>query len=156
MVTVSDWNRRHTHGFRSDQVADSTAKPGNQKVLIAAVLGVIVVGAVAWNASRALRTGTFDLETAKVVSLDVDKRTAEIEFIHPKTGRTMKATGTVPPDCDIAIDGKPASLADVRIGDVGSLRAVSHGKSVEARRVRIRRATSNSAPASQPASPSGL
>lgn len=131
-------------------------EPAARRISIVVALGVIVVAVVAWKTVQAMQPRAFELATATVTKLDVEKRTAEIEFVHPKSGRTMKATGSVPRDCSITIDGEPATLADIRVGDVGSLGAIGRGYSVEADWVRIRRQQATSQPAAGPSTSNGL
>ena len=53
-----------------------------------------------------------------IVRVDVGARWAALEYFDPGNGATREVTGEVPPKCTITIDGKVATLADLRIGDV--------------------------------------
>ena len=44
-------------------------------------------------------------------------RSAEMEMPDPKGGTAMSVPGTVPENCVITVNGKPATLQDVRVGD---------------------------------------
>ncbi|MFH1747115.1 MAG: hypothetical protein ABIG44_08735 [Planctomycetota bacterium] len=80
--------------------------------------------------------------TGTITALDVSSRTATLEFVHPKSGRTITLEGSVPLDCDIRIDDRPADLADLRVGEEASVGGAIHGDmSVTANWVRISRAT---------------
>lgn len=56
-------------------------------------------------------------------SLDVATRQASVEVIVPATGLTRELQGDISTDCAIEIDGKPASLGDLRVGDSVEVRA---------------------------------
>lgn len=53
----------------------------------------------------------------KIVAMDVAARTGTFEIVHPKTGETFELAGSVPVECEIIIDGKPAKLADLKVGE---------------------------------------
>jgi hypothetical protein len=62
----------------------------------------------------------------------------------------IKLPGTLAPGCQIFIDGQPAQLADLRVGDVASVRGTiypGYTTSVQADVVRVTRA----GPSTQPA-----
>ncbi len=133
-----------------------------QRGLLVALLGVVVVGYVAWRANRAAHEArTREIDGATITALDLEHRTAEIEFIHPKSGTPRRIRGTIPQDCPIYINDAlaPGGLADLHVGDTGSVRGTVHADlSMEAEWVRVTRpAASQPAVASQPGSapPSG-
>jgi hypothetical protein len=53
-----------------------------------------------------------------LVSVDVAAGKATLEYIDPANGATRDVTGEVPSSCKITIDGKAATLADLKKGDV--------------------------------------
>jgi len=56
-------------------------------------------------------------------SLDLASRRATVEVILPSTGNTRQLEGEVPVECKIEINGKPAGLEDLRVGDAVQVRA---------------------------------
>lgn len=88
----------------------------NKSMTIGGIV-VVLIGLLVWQAIRMTRPRQYTLENATITRLDLATREGEIEFVHPKSGRTIPVTGQIPPDCPITIDGKPADLADVRVGD---------------------------------------
>jgi hypothetical protein len=89
--------------------------------------------------------------SGRIVSIDAASRTASLEIVHPKTGATLQLEGHVPLDCNILIDGRPASLAELRAGERVDVEGIIHrDRTLSANRVRASRAETE--PASQPAS----
>lgn len=94
------------------QAGGSDGQPASK---LPVIIGLIVLVALAggymyWqNMTMFTRTGT-------VTFVDVDNRIAELEMADPDGG-SMTKPGTVPMDCEILIDGKPAKLEDIKIGD---------------------------------------
>lgn len=88
---------------------------------IGLVIGVVVL-ASALAGWQIVRPGgpprERTLSGAVITQLDVAARTAEIEFIHPKTGDSVRLSGRVPPACEIQVNGLPATLAELRVGDM--------------------------------------
>jgi hypothetical protein len=93
--------------------------------------------------------------SGRIRSIDTAARTASLEIVHPKTGEKLLLEGRVPLDCDIRIDDRPATLADLRPGERIEVEGIIHrDRSLSANRVRASRveATVSSQPASsQPA-----
>ncbi|HSW46813.1 MAG TPA: hypothetical protein VLM89_14730 [Phycisphaerae bacterium] len=121
------------------------------------VIGMVVVTVVAVVAVRfALRYAASTVVTVpgKIVEFDPVARTATFEFIRPKTGEVTRLSGDVPEDCEIQIDGRPAGLADVKVGDAATITArVTEGNRAWPLKVKVRRAMSpGSGPAAAPAS----
>lgn len=52
-----------------------------------------------------------------IVQLDPAARRAAIEIRHPRTGKSILIHGDVPADCDIRIDDREATLADLTLGE---------------------------------------
>ncbi len=68
-------------------------------------------------------TPVVEMGNGTIRSLDPVKRQASVEVILPATGTTRELQGDIAPDCAIEIDGKPAALADLRVGDSVQVRA---------------------------------
>lgn len=49
--------------------------------------------------------------------VDLSKRLAAAEILDPRTNFRRELLGEVPADCVITINGAPASLSDLRVGD---------------------------------------
>ncbi len=122
--------------------------PARTVVIIAVI--VVVVAIAAWQAARALRPRNLRIESARITKFDPVTRKGEIEFVHPKSGRTMTVSGSVAESCTITINGAPATIADVQVGDVATVEGVVFAtRTVEAHSVSIER----SQPEAQPAAP---
>jgi hypothetical protein len=92
--------------------------------------------------------------SGQIVSIDAASRTAALEIVHPKTGEKLQLEGQVPLDCNIVIDGRPASLADLRPGERVEVAGIIHrDRTLSANRVRVSRtgAAQSSQPSSGPA-----
>jgi hypothetical protein len=115
--------------------------------LIIVVLAIVVVVLGSVIAHRVLR-GEVRTITGTVARIDLRTRIASIELVHPKTGRRLQIDGAVPPDCDIRIDGEPARLSDLRVGEQATVEGVIHWNgSISANWVHvIRAADSDPAP----------
>jgi hypothetical protein len=59
---------------------------------------------------------------ATITFVDPSARRASIETTHPKSGAAVEVNGEVPPECTITINGQPADLADLRVGDSAVVR----------------------------------
>ena len=59
----------------------------------------------------------------RITAIDVSKSQIKAEFIHPRDGRTYPIVAQVDDTCEITIDGAPAKLSDLVVGD----RAVGKG-----------------------------
>ena len=130
-------------------------KPVTQKALILTVFGLVVAGLAIWQVRRLAQPREYDLKSATVTKLDAAKRSGEIEFVHPKSGQAMTVTAKeIPADCQISINGNPATLADVRVGDTVGVRGLIYADhTVKPQRIRVTRAeaATQSAPATAPA-----
>jgi hypothetical protein len=125
------------------------------KALIFAGIAVVVIAIVAYNVSRKLQPRVRTVPDVTLVKLDIEKRTAEVRFVHPKSSRPILLSGRVPEDCAITINDEPATLADLRVGDVATVRGMIYpDQSVEAEWVKVTRPTdtqpSTTAPAATP------
>lgn len=120
-----------------------TAKKG----LILAVIAVVAVAGVAWRVTRGARKPQVrEIAGATITKLDPATKTAEIEFLHQKTGRDIKIAGKIAPDCQILINDQPAAFGDLKVGDVATVKGVQSGYSVEAQSVRVRRGAAQTQP----------
>ncbi len=127
----------------------------NDKIRIGVgIIGVVLVLVIGSKMRSSDKPKEREIE-GTITAVNVSLRTASVEFVHPKTGQTMTISSEIPPDCDIQIDGKPAQLEDVRVGEsarvVGTMQK---DKSVTVRAVRITRTTGTvpaAAPATRPA-----
>ncbi|MCG3137507.1 MAG: 3',5'-cyclic adenosine monophosphate phosphodiesterase CpdA [Phycisphaerae bacterium] len=72
-----------------------------------------------------------------LTDLKVETRQAWFEFPHPKSGKVIEISVTVPPDCPIELDGQLVQLSDLEIGDRATVRAMWLGK----KDIRIRHVT---------------
>lgn len=88
-----------------------------KKFAIAA--GGLVVVAILWSAFH-VRTTTVkrELEGGKVISLDPETRTGTLEYIHPESGQRIELSGTIPPGTEILINGEPATLEEIEVGEL--------------------------------------
>jgi hypothetical protein len=118
------------------------------KVWLGVVLGIVVLAGSGFYAWRATQPRHYELKRAKIVKLDVAARTGEIEFVHPKSGRTMTvAAHVIPPTCEITIDGQPAALTDVRVGDTVAVGGLIHADySVDPQWVHVTRGGADTQP----------
>jgi len=88
------------------------AKPAGKGPVI---LGLLVLGAIAVGYMY-LTQGVLFTRTGTVVFVDVEKRLASLEW-QEGDGPAKSKDGQVHPDCKITIDGKPAGLEDIEVGD---------------------------------------
>ncbi len=85
--------------------------------IIIAVIGIVVVVSLGVAYLRLMPRELVRTITGTILSIDATGRTASIAFVHPKTGQTHELTGRVPPECDIQINGQPAQMTDLKIGE---------------------------------------
>jgi|GEM_PF-3480042 hypothetical protein len=159
-------NARHAavRSCRGDAVPGAAATGDDvtqtaKKALVVGIIVVVVAGVASWRAvSRRPAPRTREIAGATIRMLDVARQTAEVEFAHPKTGRRIRLTGTLAPGCEILVDGQPATLADLRVGDLADVHGTVYPDySVQADRVRVYRAATVTRPVlpqSQPATTS--
>jgi hypothetical protein len=118
-----------------------------RRVVAAAGIGVAAVVAISLALQGA--TGTAHTVEGIVSHIDLSTRTAAIELIQKKTGLPIEVSSQVPPNCDIRIDGRPADLADLRVGQRVRVHARLHTDrtiTVEWVRAESDRPTTTSAP----------
>jgi hypothetical protein len=108
---------------------------------IAVLIGLValVVGVLAWQITRLMRPRPFHLLAARITKLDRASRSGEIEFVHPKSGRTTTVVArNIPADCVISIDGARGDVADLRVGDNVAVRGLFFPMDQSARPQEIR------------------
>lgn len=92
-----------------------------RKTWIAAACAVVVVivGVVVWHNvwGRSIR-----IMEGTVTFVDAANRRAGLEYEDPKSVAAIEFSGEVPPDSTTTINGQPATLADVRVGDHGRVK----------------------------------
>ncbi len=126
----------------------------------AIVLGVVIASGV-WL-YRVTRPREFELKSATISRLELQRQgeqvvaaRGEITFVHPKSGKAMQITGTVPADCPIQIGAVPARLEDLCVGDRVAVRAlVSADRSMKPLWIRVLDRPQEARAASQPGGPS--
>ncbi len=76
-----------------------------------------------------------------ITYLDIAQRVASVEVIDPANGRTREFRGTAADDCVVTINGQPAQLTDLRVGDTAQMRVRVERKSLDSPEARILTAT---------------
>ena len=126
------------------------AKTAGMKTIVA-VGALVVVATLAVAVTYRLLREDVRTITGTITRIDLETRTASIEFVHRKTGRTLRIDGTVPPDCDIRIDGRPARLSDLKVGQHTTVQGTIHrDATISANWVRVTRAADSPPTACQP------
>ena len=87
-----------------------------------AVGGVVII-AVSLLVWVRLSASSVEEGTGSIIALDLAERRASLEVVNPSTGKTRQYDGSIPPECEIMINGKAATLADLRVGDSVRVRA---------------------------------
>ncbi|MDX2201097.1 MAG: hypothetical protein SF069_19250 [Phycisphaerae bacterium] len=137
--------------------AGRTAADRKLRLMIAIIAGVAAVAAGA-NYVLQQTMGMNRRTEFTLMSLDVAARTAKIEVVLPKNGKRITLSAEVPADCEIYVDGVPAAMSEIRVGDRGEAEGVIYrtGKLI-AKRVAVTRSTAGAttsagaAPTSAPA-----
>ena len=120
---------------------------GKTHAVVAAVGAVAVLALILIIGSRLSRAESHTVNVT-ITRIDADARTASVELVRPKTGQTIQLEGTVPPECEISIDGQPAALGDLRVGDRAQVRGRVHSdRTLSADWVRVTRAATATSPA---------
>lgn len=83
---------------------------------IAVLIGVVVT--VAQQLAGGKRVYTVE---GVITYLEPDTRTAGFEFKHPRDGSLREKTAKVPEECEILLNGKPATMKDLKVGDRGKV-----------------------------------
>lgn len=96
---------------------ESTSPPFNLRKAMPVIIGAVVV-LVAVVAVLSGRSGSAAKPVNGVMTfVDAGKRLGAAEILDPRTNVQREMLGEFPPDCVITINGKPAELSDVRVGD---------------------------------------
>jgi hypothetical protein len=91
----------------------SKAKTG----LILGGIGVVVcVGLVRVLPDLLVQVRDYRME-GRITAIDYGTREASVEFRHPRSGYLQEVTRPVPTDCPITVQGTPAGLEVIKVGD---------------------------------------
>ncbi len=125
----------HTENTVSDMRKDTRTR------VIIAVVAIAVVIVVGSLYRKRHETNVYEIR-GTITGIDVAGRQASLEFTHPKNGQRFQLAGEVPTDCRISIDDKPATLADLKVGDTVRVEGtIDSGKRVTAKAIWAMRAT---------------
>ncbi len=113
--------------------------------IIAVAGGILLVVAVGLVAARLVLRERHVAHVVKIVRIDVPTRTAAIELIHPRTGQPLEIEGVVPLGCEITIDGRPADLGELIVGEQAFVEASIRGNSITPQRVAVTRTDNHTA-----------
>ena len=108
---------------RSGRVSEEVslgASRAARKWVLAVVL--VVAGVAAIEFLRTSSRRFVHEASGTVVAVDPAARTAKLEMIDPANGATRQFDGAIPETCKITINGRPATLADLRVGDAVQVR----------------------------------
>lgn len=130
--------------------AGRSAADRKLRLLIAIIAGVAAAAAGA-NYVLQQTMGMNRRTEFTLTSLDVATRTAKIEVVLPKNGKRITLSAEVPADCEIYVDGVPAAMSEIRVGDRGEAEGVIYrtGKLI-AKRVTVTRSAAPGAATSSP------
>lgn len=103
-------------------LADGDAKAehsfgGKALIVILLVVGVAVVVPMFRGPELHEVRGT-------ITNIDLTARRATLRYVDPATGTVREVTGDVPESCGITVNGKPAELSDLTVGDVAKAQAL--------------------------------
>lgn len=91
-------------------------RPRNIVIAVVAV-AIIVVAVVVVRRFTAVH----DVK-GTITYLDPARRVASVEVIDPANGKTREFRGFAADDCVVIINGQPAQLTDLRLGDTAQIR----------------------------------
>ena len=92
------------------------------------IVVVIVIGAGALVGIRSLAGPPGHEGQGTITAIDLANRRATVEAIDPANGIKRDYVGSVPKDCPISINGKPAQFEDLKEGDLARVRVHSDRK----------------------------
>ncbi len=136
-------------------MSESAATPSNRsRVLLIVIAALVVLG---WLYYRESTQAVHRSISGTVTAIDTSTRRVSIRVVHPKTGQQIELTGEVPNECQILIDGKSSTLADVRVGDIADAEGVltKANQRIVANHVTIKRSGPASASAPVTSRPTG-
>ncbi len=110
--------------------------------------GAIVIAAAGYFLIMHPRTYVVD---GTITWLNMDLRQAGMQFKHPTKGLLRDKVVTIPPDCQIALNDRPAKLEDVHVGDRAVVTACYRRATKEYRLVSVAVSRQNGSPSSAPA-----
>ncbi len=84
-------------------------------------VGIIAAGGASLLLTRSASPKVREVE-ATITFVDPTERRASIETTHPRSGAAIEVDGEIPPECTITINGEPADLGDLHIGDSAVVR----------------------------------
>ncbi|MEE8168931.1 MAG: hypothetical protein V3T70_00150 [Phycisphaerae bacterium] len=92
------------------------AMPNSNRTVPALVGFVLIVAIAAGVYYRMTLTESHTL-SGRIRMIDQANRSATLEIINSENGQTIEITGDVLPDCQITLNGRPAALSDLVLGD---------------------------------------
>jgi hypothetical protein len=102
-----------------------------KKTVLVVVVAVAVLGGL--TVAQSLLSGPREEGVDGTITyVDPETRTATLEFISPRNGKQMEMKGTVPPECEILLNGMPAKMEDIKAGDKAHVTARWDKKTKEA------------------------
>jgi hypothetical protein len=105
---------------------DMATQPASKSRLVVVV--IIILGGAGLIGIRSLAPAPSHEGQGTITSIDAAARTATVEAIDPANGNRRDYVGSVPAECPITINGKPAKLEDLRVGDLARVRVRSDRK----------------------------
>jgi len=93
--------------------------PQNQNParIIIAIVAILVVGGVFVGIKKRDDQKLAKQTPGTITAIDLATGKATIEIVIPQTGEKQPYTSKIPSNCEITINGKPAKLEDVQVGD---------------------------------------
>jgi hypothetical protein len=101
----------------------ATAMHSKHRTRIAVVGIVVAILACAFYVRQKARPQERSI-TGVITRLDAGQRRAELVFTHPRTGEQYPIEGEVAADCAISINGQPARLEDLNVGEEATVRGL--------------------------------
>jgi hypothetical protein len=105
--------------------AGATGKPNIFKQKRYIVAAVIILAAATLSVVRSSSSGVRKLDVDGTITyIDLSSRSAGLEYVSPRNGQLREIAGKIPEDCDILLNGSPAALDDLRVGDRASIKVL--------------------------------
>jgi hypothetical protein len=90
------------------------------KTIVGIAVVVVVLGV---SAVQIIQTKLAVIEVdGTITHIDLPSRSATLEFINPRNGKLVEIAGPVPPECTIELNGKPADVDEIVVGDQARVR----------------------------------
>ncbi len=110
---------------KSHPSAATTGKPNIFKQKRYIVAAVIVLAAATLSVVRSSGSDIRKLDVDGTITyIDLSSRSAGLEYDSPRNGQLREIAGKIPEDCDILLNGSPATLDDLRVGDRASIKVL--------------------------------